>query len=164
MDFSAAAQWVDEAMTVTHQPTEKLLALRERDPELAETIERLCNTIRAASGFVMASGAASVLDRCNRDIEPWIVVPNADPPAMEGIAQLFARAKAAVQKPKASRPFQKPKMGRPVKDIGGSVRCLKADGRWQAEIRIKGKRFYLGKYETESDARAAFDAARAQAS
>jgi hypothetical protein len=73
MDFSAAAQWVDEAMTAkSYLTTEKLDDLRKRDSDSADAIEGLCKAVQALRGFAIIMEAENVLRFSAAQTAPWI--------------------------------------------------------------------------------------------
>jgi hypothetical protein len=155
-------------MARSYLPTERLIALRQRDPEIAGVIEDLCNAIRATLGPLMYAGAANVIKTCNERIEPWISVPSADVPTMESIAEMFNLAVLSGRKAECSKPVVAFKHivqrmpGRPGSSGYRGVTFSKQRKKWVARLLVGGKGRHLGVFNTAEEASRAYEAARTQ--
>lgn len=58
--------------TRSYVPTEKLIALRSSDPELARQIEDVCQAVRALRGFALMHEAHSVLSYSAAALAPFV--------------------------------------------------------------------------------------------
>lgn len=72
MDFSAAAQWVDEMTARSHLRTDWLEAIYARDPELGAQIEKLCYAVRAFLGAAETYGLVESGKRGMEAIAPFV--------------------------------------------------------------------------------------------
>jgi hypothetical protein len=145
MDFSAAAQWVDEAMN-----TQRLDDIYQSNPELGAQIDRLCKAVKAAAAHAMQGGARNVVNLCLEATAPF-KAPDPNDVMMSEIAAWFSEIA--------------PKKVNSTGHTG--VVFNKECRKYEAKIRINGKKTYLGLFATAEEAGAAYQAAareRAKAS
>lgn len=136
MDFSTAAQWVEEMNTA------RLDDILRRDPELGAQIERLCKAAKAAAAHAMQGGAVNVVSLYREAIAPF-KQPDGSDVMMAEIAAWFSELA--------------PKQINATGHKG--VVFNKGRGKYQASIKINGRKTYLGLFATAEEAGAAYEAA-----
>lgn len=87
-------------MMRSYVPTQKLIELQQREPELAAAIEELCQTIRAMRGPCLILEMDAMLSYSARSLEPWIVMQDAFDLAM--IKKVEAAQKERVKRNRAA--------------------------------------------------------------
>ena len=133
----------------SYTKTRNLEELANRDPQLAEQVEALCRAVKAAQSFLMQSGAVSVLRFSNEALAPFIQSQD-DTAAVESVAAMFANVRAMHS------------TGGPNKHGFPGVRFNAARNRYQAQIKIDGKKVHLGSFATAEKAAEAYEAALRQ--
>jgi hypothetical protein len=137
-------------MTRSHVRTERLEAIYAKDPELGAQIEKLCTAVRAAMAHAMQGGARGVVNLCLDAMAPF-KAPDPNDVMVSEIAAWFSEIA--------------PKKVNSTGHTG--VKFNKECRKYEARIRIDGKKTYLGLFSTAEEAGAAYEAAareRARAS
>lgn len=141
--MTTAAEWATDAMASSFTPTERLAAIMRDDPALGADINKLVRAVIAGRGVASMWGCEKTVDLCTDALRPFANT-NADVDAMANIARLFGQAR------------------RRRKDNQHGARGVvfnKARGKFQASIRIDGRKTYLGLFATAEEAGAAYEAA-----
>lgn len=61
----------------SYLPTQRLQDLKATQPEMAQTIEKMCFALMATRGVLITYQCEAVLSYVNRQIEPWVDLTSA---------------------------------------------------------------------------------------